>query len=102
MPSAIRIILLLLLLVPVRAWGWGNSVSHSNFRFSLSEIRPTIAEKAIRRARQPEILPQGLTFVIAPEDAAPLQLRDNAVDEIIEAAGHIREHDVEPVAAFAG
>ena len=61
-------------------------------------IRPTFAEKAIRRTRLPKILPQRPTFVLAAEDAAPLQLRNNAVDEIVEAAGRIREHDVEPVA----
>jgi hypothetical protein len=37
----------------------------------------------------------------SPEEAAPPQFWDHVVDEIVEAAGHIREHDVEAVAGFA-
>jgi hypothetical protein len=36
------------------------ALPESFFRFSLSLIRPAVAEKAIRRTRQPKILPQGL------------------------------------------
>src|ERR1700730_18396496 len=63
--------------------------------------RGSVAEEAVFRAGQTEVLAQGLAFVFAAEEAAALQFGDDPVDEIVEAAGNVREHDVEPVAGGA-
>src|SRR5262245_1395565 len=55
------------------------------------------SEEPVGRPRQPEILAQGFSLVFAPEQAAPLQLRHHAVDEIVEAARQVGEHDGEAV-----
>src|SRR5438445_7852122 len=61
----------------------------------------TVLEKAVRGAGQAEILPQGLAFIFAAEEAAPLEFGDDPVDKVVEAARDVREHDVEPVAGVA-
>src|SRR5262245_44088526 len=43
-------------------------------------------EEAVPRPRQAEILAQRLAGVLAPEDAAALQLRHHAIDEVVEPA----------------
>src|SRR5712671_808157 len=58
-----------------------------------------LLEKPVCRPRQAEILAQRLALVVAPEDAAALQLRHHAVDEVVEPAGQIGEHHGEAVAA---
>src|SRR6266446_3718457 len=63
--------------------------------------RGSVAEEAVLGAREAEVLTQGLAFVFAAEDAAALQFGDDPVDEIVEAAGNVREHDVEAVAGVA-
>src|ERR1700737_1388249 len=58
-------------------------------------------EKAVFGAGQAEVFAQGLAFVFAAEEAAALQFGDDPVDEVVEAARDIGEHDVEPVAGGA-
>src|SRR5271169_949198 len=60
-----------------------------------------LGEEAVLGARQPEILAQRLAFVFAAEEVTALELRHHLVDEVVEAARHIGEHDVEPVAGLA-
>src|SRR5690242_14149259 len=55
-------------------------------------------EETVLRARQAEVFAQGAALVFAAEEAAALQFGDDPVDKIVEAAGDIGEHDVEPVA----
>ena len=50
------------------------------------------------RARQAEIVAQRGALIFAPEQAAALQFRHDLVDEVVEAAGQVGEHDVEAVA----
>jgi len=66
--------------------------------FFSTLLKAPLREKPILGARPAEIFAQGLAFVLAPEEAAALQFRDAAVDEIVEAARYIWEHDVEAVA----
>src|SRR5262245_21597320 len=54
------------------------------------------------RPRQPEVIAQRGARIVAPEQAAPLQLGDDEVDEIVERARKIRGHDDEPVRHAAG
>src|SRR5690349_14313408 len=61
--------------------------------------RRSILEEAVLRARQAEVLAQRPAFVLAAEEAAALQLRHHAVDEIVETARQVGEHDGEPVRA---
>ena len=42
-------------------------------------------EEAVGRPRQAEVLAQGGAFVFAAEEAAPLQLRHDLVDEVVQA-----------------
>src|ERR1700730_8589884 len=63
--------------------------------------RGSVAEEAVFRAGQAEIFAQGLAFVFAAEEAAALQFGDDPVDEVVEAARDMGEHDVEPVAGVA-
>src|SRR6202022_1086028 len=63
--------------------------------------RGSVAEEAVLGARQAEIFAQGLAFVFAAEEAAALQFGDDPVDEVVEAARDMGEHDVEPVAGGA-
>src|SRR5215216_5512633 len=58
------------------------------------------SEISVRWPLQAEILAQGLSLVFAPEQSPPLQLRHHAVDEIVEAAGEVREHHGESIAGF--
>src|SRR6185369_2373765 len=60
------------------------------------------SEKPVRGPRQAEILAQRLAFVLAPKQAAPLQFRHHAADEIVEPAGQVRKHHREAVGAFGG
>src|SRR5262249_11845669 len=61
-----------------------------------------VAEEPVLRPRQAEILPQRPAFVVAPEQAAPLQFRHHAVDEVVEPAGQVGELHREAVGAFGG
>ena len=56
-------------------------------------------EELVFRARQAQILAQGLALVFAAEDAAALQRRDNAVVEAAEMPQHppTRKKKVVPV-----
>src|SRR6185437_734550 len=63
--------------------------------------RQSILEKAVFRPRQAEILAQRPSLILVAENAAPLQFRYYLVDEVVEAGGQEREHDVEAVAAVA-
>src|SRR4051812_18923723 len=56
-------------------------------------------EEPVFRPGQAEILPQSGSFILFAENPAPLQLRHHLVDEIVEAGGQEREHDVEAVGA---
>src|SRR5262244_1960461 len=58
-----------------------------------------LREEAVLRPRQPEILAQGPALIFPPEDAAALELRHHAQDDVVEPLGQIGEHDVEAVAA---
>src|SRR5262249_43010804 len=58
-------------------------------------------KKAVLGSRQPEVLAQGLTFVLTAEETAALQFGYNPVDKVVEPAGDVWEHDVEPVAGRA-
>src|SRR5882757_7799399 len=60
------------------------------------------SEKPVLRPRQPQIFAQGLAFVFAPVDPAPLQLRYDAVDEVIEPSREVRELHGEAVGALGG
>src|ERR1700693_3433985 len=60
----------------------------------------SIGKEAIPRARQAEMLAQGRPFVVAPKQAAALQLRNDARDEIAKRARQVGEHHGEAVAAF--
>src|SRR5215471_6220661 len=66
---------------------------------ALSEA--ALFEETVLGAWQAQILAQGLAFVFSAEEAAALQFGHDLVDEIVQAARHIREHDVEPVAGVA-
>ena len=57
-------------------------------------------EELILRPRQSKILSQRPALVFAPEQASTLQLGNHPVDEIVEAFGHVGEHDIEPVATL--
>src|SRR6185503_3640858 len=57
-------------------------------------------EEAIVRARQAEVLAQGPALVLGAEDAAALQLGHDLVDEVVEPARQVGEHDVEAVGGF--
>src|SRR2546430_9236203 len=57
-----------------------------------------VGEEGVFGAGEAEVLAQGLAFVFAAEEVAALQFGDDLVDEIVEAAGDIGEHDVERVA----
>ncbi len=57
-------------------------------------------EKPVLRPRQAEIFAQRLALVFAAEDAAPLQFRHHAIDEVVEPAGQVRELHGEAVGAF--
>src|SRR5215813_663816 len=58
-------------------------------------------EEAVLRPWKAEILPQRRAFIFLPEQPAPLQLRDHAVDEVVQPLRQIGEHDVEAVATAA-
>ena len=55
-------------------------------------------KEAVLRPRQAEIFAQGLALVLAAEQAAPLQLGHDQVDEVVEPARQVGEHHVEAVA----
>src|SRR5215510_3467654 len=59
-------------------------------------------EKSVCRPRQTEIFAQRRALVFPPEQTAPLQFRHHALDEIIEPAGQVGEHDGETVGGFGG
>ena len=40
---------------------------------------------------------QGCALIVAPEQAAALQFRHDAIDELREGAGEMRRQDVEPI-----
>src|SRR5712692_8703015 len=82
-------------IVPCRWIARGRSGEHH------SALRATaVREKPVRRPGQPEIFAQSLALVLAPEDAAPLQLRHHAVDEVVETAWQIRKLHGEAVGAL--
>src|ERR1700757_3733423 len=60
--------------------------------------KAALFEEAVLGARQSEVLAQGLALVFAAKQPAALQFRHDLIDKIGEAAGYVREHDVEPVA----
>src|SRR5262245_908793 len=60
---------------------------------ALAPLRVALKEPVLR-PRQTEILAQRPALVFAAIDAAPLQLRHDLVDEVVEPAGQIREGDV--------
>src|SRR5215813_3126050 len=66
---------------------------------ACSSADRSVLEETVLRPRQAEVLAQGLALVLAAEDAAALQLGHHPVDEIIEPAGQIGEHDREAVGA---
>jgi hypothetical protein len=51
--------------------------------------------------RHAEVFAQGPDVIFAAEEVAALEFGDDAVDEVVEAAGDPREHDVEAVAGGA-
>src|SRR5215470_18703162 len=59
----------------------------------------SVGEETVARPRQAEVFAQRRAFVLAAEDAAPLQPRHHAVDEVVEPARQIGEHDGEAVGA---
>src|SRR5215470_8063412 len=76
-----------------------NTIRIANARRSEA---PSRLKEPIARARQPEVLAQGRALVFAPEQAAPLQLGDDAVHEVVETGRQIGEHHGEAVAAVDG
>src|SRR5215469_10769872 len=91
MPAALRVIR------TARHGGCGTASS----RTTEASSEPALLEETVLGTRQTEILAQGFAFVFPPKEAAPLQLRHDLVDKVVEAAGYVREHDVEPVAGVA-
>src|SRR5580692_7962044 len=79
------------------------AVRHSLWRVGIArnsrQIR-SILEEPVLRSRQAEMIAQGGAFVIAAEQAAYLQFRDDARDKVVEPTRQIREHDGEAVAGF--
>jgi hypothetical protein len=66
-----------------------------------SALEPPLLEEPVLGAGQAEVFAQGPAPVFAAEEVAVLEFGDDAIDEIVEPAGHPREHDVEPVAGGA-
>src|SRR5947209_17639567 len=64
-------------------------------------LEAPLIEKPVLGARQAEVFAQSLAFVFAAEEVAALEFGDDAVDDIVEAARDMREHDVEAVAGVA-
>src|SRR6516162_10742507 len=60
------------------------------------------SEKSVCRPRQAEIFAQRLAFVFTPEQTTPLQFRHHSLEEFVEPAGQVGEHDCETVGAFGG
>ncbi len=48
------------------------------------DSEPPLLEEAVFRPGEAEVFGQGLAFVLAAEEAAPLQFGDDAIDEIVE------------------
>src|SRR5262245_646625 len=69
---------------------------------SLNEFLSRFQSGRRGRPRQPEVIAQRGARIVAPEQAAPLQLGHDEVDEIVERARKIRGHDDEPVRHAAG
>src|SRR5579862_6170363 len=67
----------------------------------LARRLPSSAEETVARPLQPEVLAQGGPLVFAPENPAPLQLRDHLADEVLQALRQVGEQDVEAVAGLA-
>src|SRR5208282_1862327 len=65
-----------------------------------SKFVALIFEKSIFRPRQAEMLAQRRAVVVAPEQAAPLQFRHDALDKIVEPARQIGKHHGEAVGAL--
>ena len=65
-----------------------------------AECNRSVLEKMIGRPRQAEVFAQRLAFIFATEQAAALQFGNDLIDEIVETAGQIREHDGKAVRAF--
>ena len=63
------------------------------------DVGPAQLKKRFSGRGKTEIFSQRLALIFAAEQASPLQFRDDLVDEVVEAARHIGEHHVEPVAA---
>ena len=70
-----------------------------NFRNPASAF--SILKETVRWARQPQMFAQRDAFVFAAEQSAPLQLGNDAVDEVVEAAGQIWEHHGKTVRTLA-
>src|SRR5262249_1985865 len=60
----------------------------------------SILEEPVLRPRQAEMLAQSRAVVGAPKQSASLQLGDDALDEIVEAARQVRKHHREAVRSF--
>src|SRR5882672_840899 len=56
--------------------------------------------QSILRGRQSEVVTQTTASIIRAEEPAPLQLRDDVVDEFFEGVRQERRRDDEPVAGF--
>jgi hypothetical protein len=54
----------------------------------------SIGKEAIARAQQAEMFRQRHPFVVAPKQAAALQLGNDVRDEILKPAGQVREHQL--------
>jgi hypothetical protein len=68
-----------------------------------SERRLSLArrgEKPVLRARQSQILAQCGAFILAAEQAAPLQLRHDAVDEVVEPTRQVGDMTFAKAQAF--
>src|SRR5690606_32288807 len=77
------------------------AAAHSRASVRAARPQPTMfsSPTPALRPRQPEVAAQRGGLVLAPEQAAALQLGYDVVDEILERAGQRRRHQVEAVRA---
>src|ERR1700757_511758 len=57
-------------------------------------------KESVLRAWQPEISSERCSLIFAAQQPARLQLRHDAIDEIVESSGEVGEHNVETVGGF--
>src|SRR5215471_7165153 len=81
---------------------WWNQLPISRSKCASGSPRQgtSILEEPVLRPRQAKMLAQSRALVVTPKQSASLQLGDDALDEIVEAARQIRKHHGEAVRSF--